>query len=131
LIYATALPPPILGAIDAALELLPALDAERTHVARLAASFRERARSAGYDTGASTTQIVPLIAGHADAALALSETLRDAGFWATAIRPPTVPAGTARVRLAFTAAHDDEDAARLADLLKEKAGQQPEKVNPV
>jgi 8-amino-7-oxononanoate synthase len=131
LIYATALPPPVLGAIDAALDLVPGLDSERAQVARLAESFRERARSAGYDTGASTTQIVPLIAGTADLTLALSETLRDAGFWATAIRPPTVPAGTARVRLAFTAAHDDEDAARLADLLKEKAGQRPEKVYPV
>jgi 8-amino-7-oxononanoate synthase len=57
--------------------------------------------------------------------------LRGAGFWATAIRPPTVPQGTARVRLAFTAAHEEEDAARLADLLKEKAGQQPEKVYPL
>jgi 8-amino-7-oxononanoate synthase len=131
LIYATALPPPLLGAIDAALDLLPKLDAQRAHVARLAAGFREYARGAGYDTGNSTTQIVPLIVGTPDAALALSEMLRGAGFWATAIRPPTVPQGTARVRLAFTAAHEEEDAARLADLLKEKAGQQPEKVYPL
>ena len=131
LIYATALPPPVLGAIDAALDLLPALDEERAQVAKLAASFRERARAAGYDTGNSSAQIVPLIVSHAEAAVALSETLTEAGFWATAIRPPTVPAGTARVRLAFTAAHDDEDASRLADLLKEKAGQRPEKVYPL
>jgi 8-amino-7-oxononanoate synthase len=131
LIYATALPPPLLGAIDAALDLLPKLDAERAHVARLAAGFREHARGAGYDTGNSSTQIVPLIVGSPDTALALSDMLRGAGFWATAIRPPTVPQGTARVRLAFTAAHDEEDAARLADLLKEKAGQQPEKVYPL
>ena len=131
LIYATALPPPLLGAIDAALDLLPKLNAQRAHVARLAAGFREYARGAGYDTGNSGTQIVPLIVGTPDAALALSEMLRGAGFWATAIRPPTVPQGTARVRLAFTAAHEEEDAARLADLLKEKAGQQPEKVYPL
>jgi 8-amino-7-oxononanoate synthase len=131
LIYATALPPPVLGAMDAALDLLPALDAERAHVARLAAHFRDYARRAGYDTGASSTQVVPLIAGPAEAALALSERLRGAGFWATAIRPPTVPQGTARVRLAFTAAHDDEDATRLAGLLKEKAGPKPEKVYPL
>lgn len=131
LIYATALPPPVLGAIDAALDLLPALDAERAQSAKLAACFREAARAAGYDTGGSSTQIVPLIAGSAEAALGLSETLRAAGFWATAIRPPTVPAGTARVRLAFTAGHDDGDVSRLADLLKEKAGQRPEKVYPL
>ena len=131
LIYATALPPPVLGAIDAALDLLPALDAERARAARLAASFRERARAVGYDTGASSTQIVPLITGNAEAALALSEMLREAGFWATAIRPPTVPTGTARVRLAFTAAHNEADVERLADLLKEKAGQRAEKVYPL
>ncbi len=128
LIYATALPPPVLGAIDAALDRLPTLDEERAHVAHLAARFREAARAAGYDTGNASTQIVPLIVRSAEAALALSETLRDAGFWATAIRPPTVPAGTARVRLAFTAALNDGDVTRLADLLKEKAGPPPEKV---
>ena len=131
LIYATALSPPVLGAIDAALDLLPALDAERARAARLAASFRERARAVGYDTGASSTQIVPLITGNAEAALALSEMLREAGFWATAIKPPTVPTGTARVRLAFTAAHNEADVERLADLLKEKAGQRAEKVYPL
>jgi 8-amino-7-oxononanoate synthase len=121
----------VLGAIDAALDLLPALDAERARAARLAASFRERARAVGYDTGASSTQIVPLITGNAEAALALSEMLREAGFWATAIKPPTVPTGTARVRLAFTAAHNEADVERLADLLKEKAGQRAEKVYPL
>ena len=131
LIYATALSPPVLGAIDAALDLLPALDAELARAAWLAASFRERARAVGYDTGASSTQIVPLITGNAEAALALSEMLCEAGFWATAIRPPTVPTGTARVRLAFTAAHNEADVERLADLLKEKAGQRAEKVYPL
>jgi 8-amino-7-oxononanoate synthase len=57
--------------------------------------------------------------------------LREAGFWATAIKPPTVPTGTARVRLAFTAAHNEADVERLADLLKEKAGQRAEKVYPL
>ena len=109
LIYSTALPPPVLGAIDAALDLVPAMDAERAHVARLAMRFRAAAAVAGLDTGASATQIVPLIVGGNEAALALSERLREAGFFATAIRPPTVPPDTARVRLAFSAAHTDED----------------------
>jgi 8-amino-7-oxononanoate synthase len=109
LIYSTALPPPVRGAMDAALDLLPGLEDARAHVAGLAARFRGKAAALGYDTGASSTQIVPVIAGTAEAALQLSARLREAGFWATAIRPPTVPQGGARVRLAFTAAHTDAD----------------------
>ena len=117
-VYSTALPPPVLGAIDAALDLLPELDGPRAHVARLAAAFRQGAQALGYETGASTTQIVPLMAGSAEAALGISETLRAAGVWATAIRPPTVPQGSARVRFAFTAAHSDADVARLHEALQ-------------
>jgi 8-amino-7-oxononanoate synthase len=114
LIYSTALPPPVLGAIDAGLDLVPSLGAERAHVADLAERFRLGARALGFDTGASTTQIVPLIAGPNHVALTLSKRLREAGYFATAIRPPTVPAGTARLRLAFTAAHTGAD---IDDLL--------------
>jgi 8-amino-7-oxononanoate synthase len=121
LIYSTALPPPLLGAIDAALDLLPSLDAERAHVASLAKRFHQGARSLGYDTGASITQIVPLIAGSNHAALSLSKRLREAGFFATAIRPPTVPAGTARLRLAFTAAHSTADLDGLLEALDDRA----------
>ncbi len=121
LIYSTALPPPVLGAIDAALDLLPSLEIERTRVADLALRFRLGARALGFDTGASTTQIVPLIAGSNRAALTLSQRLREAGLFATAIRPPTVPAGTARLRLAFTAAHREADNDALLDALDDRA----------
>lgn len=120
-IYSTALPPPVLGAIDAGLDLVPGMDQERARVSNLAARFREGAQARGYDTGASTTQIVPVIAGSADAALGLSAKLREAGYWATAIRPPTVPQGTARVRFAFTAAHDEAEVDRLLEALGEVA----------
>jgi 8-amino-7-oxononanoate synthase len=121
LIYSTALPPPVLGAIDAALDLLPSLDAERAHVADLAERFRAGARALSFDTSASTTQIVPLIAGTNHAAVALSKRLREAGFFATAIRPPTVPVGTARLRLAFTAAHTEADIDALLNALDGQA----------
>lgn len=124
LVYSTGLPPPVLGAIDAALDLVPALDAERAHLAGLAEAFRREARALGYETP-STTQIVPLIVGEAAAALALTERLADAGIWATAIRPPTVPNGTARLRIAFSAAHETEDLARLLTALAHEPAAQP------
>jgi 8-amino-7-oxononanoate synthase len=125
LTYSTALPPPVLGAIDAALDLVPALDADRAHVAKLASRFRSGAQALGYDTGASSTQIVPLIIGTPEAALGLSECLRASGFWATAIRPPTVPKGTARVRLAFTSALVEGDVDRLLETLADLARHAP------
>jgi len=116
-IYATALPPPVLGAIDAALDLVPGMDAERAHVANLAERFRAGASAIGLNTGASSTQIVPIVLGAPEAASAMSGRLRQAGLWATSIRPPTVPSGTARLRLAFTAAHEVTDIDRLLDAL--------------
>jgi 8-amino-7-oxononanoate synthase len=117
LIYSTALPPTVLGAIDAALDLVPSLDTERAHLARLAERFRRGAKSLGFNTGASTTQIVPLIVGTNHAALTSSKRLREVGFFATAIRPPTVPAGTGRLRLSFTAAHTEADVDDLLSAL--------------
>ena len=122
LIYSTALPPQVLGAIDAALDLIPSMDEDRAYVARLAARFRTGAAALGQDTGNSSTQIVPLIVGAPEAALQLSEVLRERGFWATAIRPPTVPAGTARIRLAFTRAHQERDIDLILEGLAETAG---------
>jgi 8-amino-7-oxononanoate synthase len=117
LIYSTALPPPVLGAIDAALDLVPGMNDERAHVAGLAERFRAGAQAAGLNTGASTTQIVPVILGSAETALAMSARLRQASLWATSIRPPTVPVGTARLRLAFNASHHESDIDRLLDVL--------------
>ena len=118
LIYSTALPPPVLGAMDAALDLLPSMDRERAHVASLAARFRDGANALGLDTGGSSTQIVPVILGTPEAALSMSGELRRAGFWGAAIRPPTVTNGTARLRLAFTAAHEHSDIDRLLEIFQ-------------
>jgi 8-amino-7-oxononanoate synthase len=62
--------------------------------------------------------IVPLVLGEPDAALQASNKLAEEGFLVTAIRPPTVPVGTARLRFAFTALHPDEEIARLADAVR-------------
>ncbi|MEC9367563.1 MAG: 8-amino-7-oxononanoate synthase [Pseudomonadota bacterium] len=122
LIYSTALPPSVLGSIDAALDIVPSMEADRARVAALARRFREIAAEHGLDCGASRTQIVPLMAGDADRALTLAAALREAGFWAVAIRPPTVPQGTARLRLAFNAAHTDEDVEQLLSAVKTGMG---------
>jgi len=126
LIYSTALPPQVLGAIDAALDLLPSLDTERQHVASLADRFRREAHKLGFSTAGSSTQIVPIVVGSAEAALRLGEALREAGFWAAAIRPPTVPQGTSRIRCVFTAAHNTGDVDNVLEALAASASQLPE-----
>ncbi|MGC2855499.1 8-amino-7-oxononanoate synthase [Novispirillum sp. DQ9] len=108
-IYSTALPPPVLGAIDAALDLLPDLEAERARVLRHAARVRAALNGQGIDTLDSSTHIVPAILGEERAALAAQARLEDAGVLGIAIRPPTVPAGTSRLRLSLSAAHTDAD----------------------
>jgi 8-amino-7-oxononanoate synthase len=108
-VMTTALPPSVLGAIDAALDLVPAMDAERAHLAAMGDRVRSALISSGFDVGGSTTQIIPAIVGGAQDALALSAHLADHGVTAVAIRPPTVPAGSSRVRLALRSTHSDAD----------------------
>jgi len=117
LIYATALPPATLGAIDAALELVPDLTEERERLAANAERFRARMRDLGEDCGNSSTQIVPLIVGEEQDALDLADALRRDGMLAMAIRPPTVPPGGSRLRFAFAAHHAEADIDRLASVL--------------
>ena len=113
-IYATALPPAVLASMEAALDLIPLLGPERAHLQALAAELRAKLQGAGFDTGASTTQIVPLILGDEARVLGLAQALEAEGFLAAAIRPPTVPHGTSRMRFCTPAAHKDEDVAALA-----------------
>ncbi len=112
-VYATALPPAVLGAIDAALDLVPDMEAERRHLQAQAARFRAALNAAGVDTGASSTQIVPAMVGGDALTLAAAAALDAAGILGVAIRPPTVPAGGARIRFALSAAHAAADIDRL------------------
>ncbi|RSE89420.1 aminotransferase class I/II-fold pyridoxal phosphate-dependent enzyme [Achromobacter aegrifaciens] len=114
-IYTTALPPAVLGAMAAALDLVPTLDADRARLAAAGDNLRAALRGMGLDTGASSTQIVPAIVGDEARALALAAGLEQRGLLAVAIRPPTVPAGTSRLRVTLSAAHRDVDVARLID----------------
>jgi 8-amino-7-oxononanoate synthase len=116
LIYSTGLPPAVVAAAIAALDLI---EREPDYAARPLAKARAFTRRAGLPEAHSP--IVPIILGSAQAALAASRRLEDAGFLVVAIRPPTVPEGSARLRLAFTAAHPDNEIDRLADLVRERA----------
>ena len=117
LIYTTAPPPAVMGAIDAALDLMPSLDAERARVADYADQLRTALVQGGIDHGASDTQIVPAILGSEEAVLAAAKRLEGEGLLVAPIRPPTVPVGQSRLRLALSAAHRAEDIARLSGAL--------------
>jgi 8-amino-7-oxononanoate synthase len=112
-IYTTALPPAVLGAVDAALDLVPGMDAERARLAQNAQRLRDSLALRSYDTLGSTTQIVPAVIGSEADALDAAQRLYAAGILAVAIRPPTVAAGTSRLRFALGSHLDDEAMARL------------------
>jgi 8-amino-7-oxononanoate synthase len=107
-IFTTGLPPAVTAGIGAALELVREAGSLRRDLLARAACFRTRLQELGFDTCGSTTQIVPAVAGDNEAAVAFAEALQDRGVLGVAIRPPTVPEGTARVRFSLTAAHTDD-----------------------
>ncbi|MCQ8277295.1 aminotransferase class I/II-fold pyridoxal phosphate-dependent enzyme [Acetobacteraceae bacterium KSS8] len=113
-VHTTALPPPVLGAVDAALDLMPTLDADRARLQSNAAMLRDRLGRAGIDTGASSTQIVPMMIGAAEDALRVADAMREQGVLGIAIRPPTVPLRGSRIRLALSAAHSDAQCEAIA-----------------
>lgn len=125
LIYSTALPPAVLGAIDAAIDLVPTLGAERARLAALGDKVRHAFAAADLDTAGSTTQIVPVILGDEDRTLKVAARLEEQGLLGIAIRPPTVPTGTARIRFALSAVHSDEDVERLIDATIQAAREIP------
>jgi 8-amino-7-oxononanoate synthase len=109
LIYSTALPPTVIDGIDASLDLVAAADDRRRELRAQSERFRSRLSGLGFDTGASTTQIIPALVGPSERALELARALEERGVLAVAIRPPTVPAGQARIRFSLMATHTDED----------------------
>jgi len=115
LIYSTGLPPACVAAAIAALDLI---EREPGYAARPVQKAKAFTKAAGLPDAQSP--IVPVIIGDEEATLAASRLLADEGFLAAAIRPPSVPPGTARLRLTFTAQHPDDRIARLAELVRNK-----------
>ncbi|RJP94002.1 MAG: 8-amino-7-oxononanoate synthase [Desulfobacteraceae bacterium] len=119
LIYSTALPPSVIGAIAAALDLIPSMDAERVSLQENAAYLRRSLQEMGWETGPSSTQIVPIMIGEEAEALALAQWLAENQILAIAIRPPTVPEGASRIRLSLSALHRRSHIDRLIDVLRQ------------
>ena len=113
-IFSTALPPPVVAAAQRALELLLARPGRVDKLAANAVALREALRAEGFAVGPSETQIVPLVVGDAERAMALCEGALERGVFAQAIRPPTVPPGTSRLRMTAMATHRVRDLRRAA-----------------
>jgi glycine C-acetyltransferase/8-amino-7-oxononanoate synthase len=113
-IFSTAPPPPAVAAASAALELLEERPKRVEKLRANAAALRSGLREQGLEPAGSETQIVPLVIGEADDAMALCERLLEDGLFAQAIRPPTVPPGTCRLRLTVMATHAIADLRRAA-----------------
>lgn len=118
-VYSTHMPPAQAHAISAAVAWVKQADAERAHLQALIQQFKAGISDLGLVAGESSTAIQPLIIGDADKAVAVANKLRERGLWITAIRPPTVPKGTARLRITLTAAHQPSDISLLLNELKE------------
>jgi len=116
-IFSTAMPPYMGEQIRAALRLARGMDREREGLMAKARRLASGLRSGGWDTGRSETQIVPLIIGKNEAALSAAEHLQSQGFAARAVRPPTVPPGSARLRFSLTCGISDDELLRLENSL--------------
>lgn len=112
-IFSTAPSPLVIGAALRAWELLPELGAERAALLDHAERLRRGLRGLGLDTGASVTQIVPVILGSPERTLAARDKLAAQCIRVSAVRPPTVPQGASRLRIGLSAAHTDAGIARL------------------
>ena len=119
-IYTTALPPAVIGAIDAALDLIPSMEPERRRLLENAAYLRENLNGMGYETGNSSTQIIPVILGGEEETVTLSNWLEENNILAIPIRPPTVPPGKARIRLTLSALHTRTQIDFLLTLFKKR-----------
>ena len=129
-VYTTALPPAVAAATRESLLIVQAEPWRRERALAHAARFRHLAQQAGLPLADSMTTIQPVLLGEPQAATAASEALLERGFLVTAIRPPTVPAGSSRLRVTFSAAHEERDVERLVEALAEVLERYPVQTCP-
>lgn len=125
-IYTTSQPPAVACATLRSLQLLQGEHWRRERLAQLIAQFRKGVTDIGLELMNSPTPIQPILVGSSERALLLSAALRERGILVTAIRPPTVPRGTARLRVTLCATHSEDDVNQLLDALKASVAQLPE-----
>lgn len=132
-IFSTALPPYIAGQIRAAVAIARAADTERDHLALIASQLREELAARGFDCGTSTSHIIPVMLGTNELALHVANQLQRGGFGVKAIRPPTVPEGTARIRLSLTSRITADEIHRLVEAMEgaRKPGDRASSINAV
>jgi 8-amino-7-oxononanoate synthase len=115
-IYSTALPPAVIAANLASIELIREEPIRREKLLKLSNYFREKLAGKGFQVR-GCSQIVPLITGDNFKAIELAQKYHAAGFWVLPIRPPTVPKGEARLRFCLTYYHEKEDLDRVIEIL--------------
>ncbi len=122
-IYTTAMPPAVAAASLTSLQLVQSESWRREKLSALIAQFRRGAEQLGLELMASQTPIQPIMVGDSERAVQLSNALKAAGVLVTAIRPPTVPAGTARLRVTLSASHSEQQVGQLLDVLARVTGE--------
>ena len=123
-IYTTALPPAVAAATSKSLEIIQRETWRREHLQNLIVQFRRGAEQIGLQLFSSGTAIQPLLIGAANDALRWSDALAARGFWISAIRPPTVPANSSRLRITLSAAHSEKQIEQLLTALADVKAQQ-------
>lgn len=116
-VFTTGSPPALAHALLASLDLIERGDTLRAHLAALIDALRSRLELSRWQVLPSRTAIQPIVIGDNAETLAVGRALREEGLWVPAIRPPTVPPGTARLRISLSAAHSFDDVERLATAL--------------
>jgi 8-amino-7-oxononanoate synthase len=118
-IFTTGAPPAVAQALLKSVDLIEAGDARRSHLAALIAQLQGELRLRRWQVLPSRTPIQPVVIGDNAETVAVARALWDSGLWVPAIRPPTVPAGSARLRITLSASHTRNDVTRLAHALNE------------
>lgn len=129
-VYSTALPPPVIGASLAAVSLVQSEVGMRDELRQKAELFKKYLHEGGVTDKLGPSQIVPILVGDSLLAVTIAEELKEHHIFATAVRPPTVPPGTARLRFSITRHHNEEDLRKTARtlttlLMKHRAKNQP------